>query len=76
MPGFVWLPALVAAAMAPVLAGSGLCWTDDPGVLVLVEAVVSGAAIHMAVLLVVWMLAGQPARPETDVMALLRRVAR
>ena len=72
----VWRPALAAAAMATVLAGSGLGWSDDPHVIRMVEAAASGAAVYTAVLLVAWAIAGRPAGAETDLLALLRSVVR
>ena len=71
----VWRPAVAAASMAAVLVASGLGWSDDPGVLALIEAIASGAAVYTAVLLASWLLAGRPSGAETDVLALLRRIA-
>jgi hypothetical protein len=72
----VWRPVLAAAAMAAVLAASGLGWTNDPGIIQLAEAIVSGAATYTTVLLGSWLLAGRPAGAETDVLTLLRRAVR
>jgi O-antigen/teichoic acid export membrane protein len=72
----VWRPALAAAAMAAVLAGTGLGWSDSSGVPALIEAVTSGATIYTAVLLASWLFAGRPDGPETDILALLRRKTR
>jgi lipopolysaccharide exporter len=72
----VWRPALAAAAMTAVLAGSGLGWSDDPSLVILIKAVITGAGIYAAVLLASWRLAGRPAGAETDIMALLRGIAR
>ncbi len=71
----VWRPACAAAAMAGVLARTGLGWSDTTGTLVLIEAVAAGGAIYAAVLLGVWLAAGSPPGAETDVIALLRRSA-
>jgi lipopolysaccharide exporter len=72
----VWRPFFAATVMAAVLAGSGLGWSDDPGVVPLAEAIALGAAIYMALLLASWALAGKPAGAETDILMLLRRIAR
>jgi lipopolysaccharide exporter len=72
----VWRPTLAAAVMAWVLAAVGPGWSDDTGIASLLEAVVGGAAIYLAVLLSSWLLAGRPDGAETDVLALLRRLAR
>jgi O-antigen/teichoic acid export membrane protein len=72
----VWRPALAAAAMAAVLAGTGLGWSDSSGVPALIETVTSGATIYTAVLLASWLFAGRPDGPETDILALLRRKTR
>ena len=72
----IWRPVLAASAMAAVLAASGSGWSDDSSVVTLVEAVIGGGATYSAVLLASWVLAGRPAGPETDVLTLLRRVAR
>jgi lipopolysaccharide exporter len=72
----IWRPILAAAAMAAVLSGTGLGWTDDPSPILLAEAVVTGAGVYAAVLLGGWTLAGRPEGPETDVLTLLRRAVR
>ena len=72
----VWRPVLAAAAMAAVLAASGLGWSDDPDPIRLAEAAAAGAAVYTAVLLACWTIARQPAGAETDLMALLRRKLR
>ena len=71
----LWRPVLATGAMAAMLAGTGAGWSDDPGILILMEAVSGGAATYIAVLLTSWALAGQPDGAETDVMRFLRRVA-
>jgi hypothetical protein len=62
--------------MAWVLAASGLGWGEhtDPGRMAV--AITCGAIVYAAVLAAGWFLAGRPAGPETDVLALLRRFAR
>jgi lipopolysaccharide exporter len=74
--GCTWRPVLATGAMAALLAGSGAGWSDDPGLPTLIEAVSGGSAAYIAVLVASWGLAGQPDGAETDVMRLLRRVAR
>ena len=69
-------PVVAAAAMAAVLAGTGLGWTDDAGVLSLAAATVTGAAVYAAVLLALWSAAGCPAGAETDLLTLVRRIVR
>lgn len=69
----IWRPVLAVAAMAAVLVGTGLGWSADNSVPILLEAVVGGGATYAAVLLASWMLAGHPAGAETDVLTLLRR---
>jgi lipopolysaccharide exporter len=72
----IWRPVLATGAMAAMLAGTGAGWSDDSGIPILIEAVLGGAATYIAVLLASWALAGQPDGAETDVLRLLRRVAR
>jgi O-antigen/teichoic acid export membrane protein len=72
----VWRPVVAAAAMAAVLAASGLGWADNPAVIPLVEAVAAGAVSYAAVLLGCWTMAGRPAGAETDLLSVLRRVVR
>jgi lipopolysaccharide exporter len=72
----IWRPVLATGAMAAMLAGTGSGWSDDAGILTLIEAVLGGAATYIAVLVTSWALAGQPDGAETDVLRLLRRVAR
>jgi lipopolysaccharide exporter len=72
----IWRPVIAAAAMAGVLSGSGLGWTDDPDLIRLMEAAFAGASVYATVLLGSWVLAGRPEGPETDVLALLRRAVR
>jgi lipopolysaccharide exporter len=74
--GHVWRPVMAAAAMALVLAATGLGWSDDPDPLPLVEAVTCGGLVYAAVLAAGWWLAGRPPGAEADVLVLLRRVAR
>jgi lipopolysaccharide exporter len=68
----VWRPVFATAAMATMMAATGIGWSDDPNILILLEAVAVGATTYAAVLLTSWILAGRPAGPETDVLALLR----
>jgi lipopolysaccharide exporter len=74
--GRVWRPALAAAAMAAVLAASGLGWSDGDSVPAMLQAVAAGAATYAIVLLASWLMAGRPAGGETDVLALLLRATR
>jgi O-antigen/teichoic acid export membrane protein len=71
-----WRPVVATGAMAAMLIGSGAGWSDNPGLLLMAEAVSGGAATYIAVLLASWALAGQPDGAETDVIKLLRRVVR
>jgi lipopolysaccharide exporter len=73
MIGQVWRPVLATCAMAAMLIGTGVGWSDDRGIAILIEAASGGAATYIAVLLTCWALAGQPGGAETDVLALLRR---
>jgi lipopolysaccharide exporter len=72
----IWRPVLAAACMAAILSATGLGWTDDPDPIRMIEAVATGGLVYTAVLLGGWTLAGRPAGPETDILALLRRTAR
>ena len=74
-------PALACAAMATVLAASGLGWNSRDGSagqlgLELAEAVVAGACVYGATLLLLWLAAGRPAGPEADALAMARRAVR
>jgi O-antigen/teichoic acid export membrane protein len=72
-----WRPLAAVAGMAVLLAATGLGWSDDPGVPVLIEACAGGAFAYGAALSVAWILAGRPSGAESDVLALLtRRCAR
>jgi O-antigen/teichoic acid export membrane protein len=71
----VFRPALAAAAMAGVLAATGLGWSNDRSLIALAEATVAGAAVYTAVLLASWIAADRPDGAESDVMALARQVA-
>jgi O-antigen/teichoic acid export membrane protein len=70
----IWRPAFATAAMAGVLAGTGAGWSNDPGIPLLIEAILAGAATYIAVLLACWGLAGWPDGAETDVLRLLSRL--
>ncbi len=72
----VYRPVVAAAAMAGVLAFTGLGWSDDRTVIMLAEAASTGACVYTVALLACWMVAGRPDGAENDVMALARRVAR
>jgi O-antigen/teichoic acid export membrane protein len=72
----IWRPVLAAASMAAVLTATGLGWRDDPDPVRMIEAVAIGGLVYAGVLMAGWTLAGRPAGPETDVLALLRRTAR
>jgi lipopolysaccharide exporter len=72
----IWRPVLAAMAMAAVLAGTGLGWSDDPGVIPMLEAIATGVATYTIVLLLSWLAAGRPEGAEADVLTLLGRVAR
>ena len=69
----VWRPLLAALAMAGVLVGTGLGWSDDAGVPALAEAITTGATTYTIVLLLSWIAAGRPKGAETDVLRLLHR---
>jgi lipopolysaccharide exporter len=68
----VWRPLFATVTMATMMAATGIGWSDDPNLFILLEAVAVGATTYAAVLLTSWILAGRPAGPETDVLALLR----
>jgi lipopolysaccharide exporter len=72
----IWRPALAAGAMAAAVAALGLGWTDDPDPLRLAQAMTCGALVYGVVLFGSWRMVGRPVGAETDVLALLRRVAR
>jgi O-antigen/teichoic acid export membrane protein len=72
----IWRPIVATAAMAAVLKGTDIGWSDDSGTPILLEAAAGGAAIYIAVLTTSWLLAGRPDGAETDVIRLLRRVVR
>jgi lipopolysaccharide exporter len=69
----IWRPTLATASMTAVLSTAGLGWTNDPDPVRMIEAIAIGGLVYAAVLLAAWTLAGRPAGPETDVLALLRR---
>ena len=69
-------PVIATAAMAAILAATGLGWTNDTSVLTLAEAITTGAVTYAAVLLASWHIAGRPAGAETDIVRLLQRVRR
>jgi O-antigen/teichoic acid export membrane protein len=69
-------PALATAAMAAVLYGSGLGWSDDSATACLIGAVLLGGPTYAAVLAACWILAGRPPGAETDMLALLHRLTR
>lgn len=69
-------PALAAAAMAVVLAASGLGWTNQTGLVPLGAAIGLGALTYATVLLASWHIAGRPAGAEADILAILKRVKR
>jgi lipopolysaccharide exporter len=76
LTGRVWRPVLAAAAMAALLAATGLGWSDDSGPADMLAAVAVGAVTYGVVLLGSWLAAGRPIGGETDVLALLRRAKR
>jgi hypothetical protein len=61
--------------MALVLYAQGPAWTDNPNPKGLIQAVIVGSLTYGVVLGGIWMLAGRPSGPETDVLALLHRTA-
>ena len=71
----IWRPGIAAATMAAVLAGTGLGWSDDPGLAGLITAIAAGAATYCVVLIAAWIVTGRPEGPETDLLALLRMSA-
>ncbi len=75
MIGQVWRPIAAAAAMAAILAGAGLGWSDDPALLPMVKAIAGGSLVYTIVLLTIWLTVGRPAGAETDMLMLLRRIA-
>jgi O-antigen/teichoic acid export membrane protein len=72
----VWRPALAASVMAAAMATNGLGWSNDPAPVRLAATVIIGAITYTAALLAAWLAAGRPEGPETDLSALLRRLAR
>jgi O-antigen/teichoic acid export membrane protein len=75
-----WRCLLATGAMAGVLLEAGLgrhLPSASPGMMArqLLLAVIAGAATYTIVLLAVWLAAGQPDGPETDFLALGRRLA-
>ena len=68
----IWRPGIAAVTMAGVLAGTGLGWSDDPGVPGLITAIAVGAATYGLVLIAAWILTGRPEGPETDLLSVLR----
>ena len=58
--------------MAAVLATSGLGWREI-GFPMMGAAIVVGTAVYALALAVLWLLAGQPAGAEADMLALARR---
>jgi lipopolysaccharide exporter len=72
----VWRPVFATLVMAAILAGSGLGWSTDQGIVRLVEAVTVGGTTYTIMLLGSWLLAGRPDGAETDVLTLLRRAVR
>jgi lipopolysaccharide exporter len=72
----VWRPVVAATAMATVLATTGLGWSNDTAIAPLIEAVILGALTYMLVLIATWLASGQAAGPETDALALLRRIVK
>ncbi len=68
----VWRCVLATAAMAGAMWMAGLGWRAM-GVIWLPVAILLGAAVYGLALLGLWALAGRPAGPEADMLALLRR---
>ncbi|HEY8289372.1 MAG TPA: oligosaccharide flippase family protein [Acetobacteraceae bacterium] len=71
-----WRPVGASAAMTLVLWWSGLGWqpaAHGDGAGALATAVMVGAAAYLASLLAAWWVAGRPAGPEADILAVLRR---
>ena len=72
LTGILWRPFCSAVAMAACLWWVGLGWGDDPDPVGLIGAVGLGALVYAGALLGCWTLAGRPAGPEMDVLAVLR----
>jgi len=77
----VWRPAAAAAAMAAVLAGTGMGWAAVPGdaghvALVLIGSASLGVGAYGSVLLALWSLSGRSAGAEADAVEMTRRLVR
>jgi O-antigen/teichoic acid export membrane protein len=72
-----WRPVVGVGAMAGGLVAMGLGWSWDVSTAFrqLALAVPAGAVIYAGVVFALWRFAGRPAGAESDIMALLRRVA-
>jgi O-antigen/teichoic acid export membrane protein len=74
--GRLWRGGLATAAMAAVLAWSGIGWQDSANpALALLSGVAIGVSVYAATLLALWTLAGRPEGAEKDAFAALRRLA-
>jgi O-antigen/teichoic acid export membrane protein len=79
--GATWRTALAACAMAAALRGAGLGWAPHPGgaseqVARLAMGASIGAAVYAAALAGLWLAAGGPRGPETDLATLAGRLLR
>jgi O-antigen/teichoic acid export membrane protein len=71
----VWRGALATAAMAIVLLATGLGADIDNPLRSLIEGMATGAAVYLVVLFGLWLACGRPSGGESDLMALVSRVA-
>jgi O-antigen/teichoic acid export membrane protein len=71
----VWRPAAGVIVMALVLGFTRLGWSDNTGLLVLVEGTIAGAVTYILTLVACWQFAGRPAGAETDILAMIGRSA-
>jgi hypothetical protein len=79
--GATWRTALAACVMAAALRGAGLGWAPHPGgaseqVARLAMGASIGAAVYAAALAGLWLAAGRPRGPETDLATLAGRLLR
>jgi len=68
----MWRCLLATGAMGASLWGAGLGWTVFPAAW-LPAAVALGAGVYLFLLAALWWIAGRPAGPEADVLAMLRQ---
>lgn len=75
----IWRPLVGVAVMAAVLVGSGMGWSGSaasPLRLIggLASSCTLGAAVYVAVVLILWLAAGRPAGAELDLLELASRL--